>query len=555
MTAPAISAAVSAMASCRVRPLLPAVVAAATLICPQRANSAQQLAKTAHSARGVIVTGAPLATAAGLGVLERGGNAVDAAIAAAFALAVVEPSQSGIGGRTHLLIRAADGRVAALDGWTEVPAAAVHPLPGESDTAYGYDTIAVPGTVAALAEALAQHGALPLADVMAPAIALAEDGFVLPADEARRIAAVAGRLRQFAGSRRAFLTPTGAPYAAGERLVQRDLAGVLRAIARDGPAAFYRGWIADSIEADMVRNGGFVRRDDLARYRPDLARVVRGRYRGYDLVGTYLPASGVTVIEALHILENFDLAGRVGTAEWISLVAQALDASFADRAESQYLPAEQEAAKLTSKEWAAGRARTIRRLRVPAAREPSVDPAHTTHVSVIDRNGMIVALTQSLGPNLGSKVVTPGLGFLYAATMGYLPARAPGDRPFSSQAPIIVLRDGQPTWITGGGGGRRIVSASVEVLSRLMDQRLALLDALAAPRFHPSGNQLILENRPAAAWPDSVRSALMSSGFDVTTNGEGGFFARLHAIEWDAQARAYVAVADDRWGGAAGAVR
>jgi gamma-glutamyltranspeptidase/glutathione hydrolase len=541
------------------RRVIPASVLACffAATCAMRAPvaPAQQPTKTARSASGVIVTGAPLATAAGLAALQRGGNAVDAAVAAAFTLAVVEPSQSGLGGRTHLLIRTADGRFAALDGWTEVPAAAVNPLAGESDTAYGYATIAVPGTVAALARALAEHGTLPLSTVIAPALALADTGFALPADEARRIAAAAPRLREFRGSRGTFLKPGGAPYAAGERFVQRDLSRVLRSVAQGGAAAFYHGWIADSIAADMARNGGFVARGDLARYAPDVARLVRGTYRGYELVGTYLPASGVTVIETLHILENFDLEGRVGTVEWISLMAQALDAAFADRAASQHLPAEREAAKLTSKAWAAERARAIRSGRRSSRDEQGFDPDHTTHLSVIDGQGMIVALTQSLGPNLGSKVVTPGLGFLYAATMGYLAARAPGDRPFSSQAPIIVLRHGRPVWVTGGGGGRRIISASAQVLSRLVDQGVTLGEALAAPRFHISGNQLILENRaPRASWPAHAAAALRGLGYHVTSNGEGGFFARLHAIEWDDERGEYVAVADERWGGVAGAV-
>jgi gamma-glutamyltranspeptidase/glutathione hydrolase len=481
-------------------------------------------------------------------MLAQGGNAVDAAVAAAFALAVTEPSQSGLGGRTHVLIRTPDGRFAGLDGWTEVPATLVTALTGESDTVYGYATIAVPGTVGALTLLQRQHGSLSLGEVMAPAIGLAEHGFPLSPGEASRIQAAAQRLRQFPGSRRAFLKPGGDPYTAGEGFAQPDLARVLRAIAAGGDSAFYQGWIADSIAADMARHGGSVRRQDLARYRPDEARIVRGSYRGYDLVGTYLPASGVTVIEALQILENFDLAGRTGTALWASLVSQALLASFVDRAESQRLPPEPEAAKLTSKEWAARKAKTLRAGRTGPS---GFDADHTTHLSEVDRNGMVVALTQSLGPNLGSKVVTPGLGFLYAATMGYLPAGAPGERPFSSQAPVMVLRAGRPAYVTGGGGGRRIVSASVQVLSRLIDQQLPLVQALAAPRLHPTDDRLILEHRDRAAWPPAVRDSLRTLGFTLGSNGDGAYFARLHAIAWDAASQRWVAAADDRWFGAA----
>ncbi|HLB35242.1 MAG TPA: gamma-glutamyltransferase [Gemmatimonadales bacterium] len=515
----------------------------------------QELGRVARSAAGVVVSGSPLATAAGLRMLEGGGNAMDAAVATAFALAVVEPSQSGLGGRTHMLIRTADGQFAALDGWTEVPAGATSPLAGESDTVFGYATIAVPGTVAALTRALAQHGSLPLTTVMAPAIELAERGFPLHESEARRLTAARNRLQQFPGSRAVFLSRAGAPPEAGTRFVQPALARVLRAVADGGAAGFYQGWVADSVDADMRRHGGLVRRADLERYQPDVARVVRGSYRGYELVGTYLPASGVSLIEALQILETFDLRGRVGSAEWVSLVAQALEASFEDRRASQYLPAEQEAAKLTSKAWARSRAGGIRPDgRLPAG-DSAFDPSHTTHLSVIDRHGMVVALTQSLGPNFGSKVATPGLGFLYAATMGYLAARAPGDRPFSSQAPMIVLRDGRPVYVTGGGGGRRILSASVAVLSRLIDQRLSLADALAAPRFHPAGGRVILEDRAGAAWPAALQDRLAVLGLRLGSNRDGGYFARLHAIEWDAATNEYVGAADGRWTGAAAGVK
>ncbi|HXV85563.1 MAG TPA: gamma-glutamyltransferase [Gemmatimonadales bacterium] len=528
--------------------------AVAVLVTFTAAGWAQeQQAPEVRSSLGVIVTGSGPATAAGLAMLEAGGNAVDAAVAAAFALAVAEPSQSGIGGRTHLLLRTAAGEFFGLDGWTEVPAAAINPLAGESDTAYGYATIAVPGTVAALSRALAQYGTLPLARVMAPAITLAEGGVVLPAGEAGRLASASRRLREFAGSTRAFLKPNGAPYAAGERLVQPDLARVLRAVALQGPDVFYRGWIAESIAADMERSGGLVRRGDLAGYRPDLARVVRGSYRGHELVGTYFPASGVTVIEALQILENFPLAGLAGGSQWAGLVARALLAGFADRDDSHRQPADTTAGRLTSRAWAARRAADIRAGRLRPS-PPQFDPDHTTHVSVVDQRGTIVALTQSLGPNLGSKVVTPGLGFLYAATMGYLAARAPGDRPFSSQAPLIVLRDGQPVYVTGGGGGRRIVSASVAVLSRLIDQGWPLAAALAAPRLHPAGDRLMLESGPGTSWPAAARDSLRALGFTVEPVADGPYFARLHALARDTSRQDWIGVADHRWSGVAAGV-
>ena len=228
-----------------------------------------------HSRSGVVVSGSRLATSVGVEVLEAGGNAVDAAVATAFALAVVEPSMSGIGGRTQLVLRTANGTVAAIDGTTEVPLAYTGG-PVDDESVYGWSTIAVPGTVAALAHALRTHGTWPLARIVEPAIRLAEDGFLLPEDEAGRIAAAVGRLREFDGSRNAFLRPDGSAHTSGDLFVQPDLATTLRAIAAGGEDAFYRGPIAERMVADIAAHGGLVTAADLAAYRAEESNVVRG---------------------------------------------------------------------------------------------------------------------------------------------------------------------------------------------------------------------------------------------------------------------------------------
>jgi gamma-glutamyltranspeptidase/glutathione hydrolase len=284
--------------------------------------------QVATSDAGMVVSGSPFATDAGVEILELGGNAVDAAVATAFALGVTEPTMSGLGGRTQMLIRATDGTFVGIDGTTQVPRAGEV---AEIDVDDGYRTIAVPGTVAALLEAHGQFGTLPRQTVLAPAIRLAAQGFLLPAREAARIADVADRLAEFPVTARSFLGPDGVPFAPGDRLVQPDLAGVLQAIADSGAAVFYAGWIAESIATDMARHGGLVSIDDLRRYRTQRSVVVRDDYRGFEVVGTYLPASGGTVIEALNIVERFDLTARAGTAEWVALIAQALELSIADR--------------------------------------------------------------------------------------------------------------------------------------------------------------------------------------------------------------------------------
>jgi gamma-glutamyltranspeptidase/glutathione hydrolase len=527
-------------------------------------SAAAGASPTARSTRGMVVTGAPLATAVGAHVLERGGNAVDAAVAVAFALAVVEPSQSGIGGRTQILMRLRDGTVAAIDGTTEVPRAWTDG-PADNEDAYGYPTIGVPGTVAALDAALRAHGSLPLAQVMAPAIALAGQGFTLSAAEAGRIASVAEQLREFAGSREAFLKPDGEPWKAGERFAQPLLAATLRTIAAGGADAFYRGEIARRIAEDVQAQGGFVTVEDLAAYRAEASIVVRGRYRDHELIGSYLPASGATTIEILQILDHLVLPDA-GSPEWVAIVAQALLMGFADRTALHEPPAGK-AAWLVSADLAIERAAAIRWPAVSTGRPGLVsdtigetrvarESEFTTHVSVADGTGNVVALTQSVGPTMGSRVATPGLGFAHAATMEYLGRLEPGTRRhWSSQSPLIVLANGRPRYVLGGAGARRILSGIVETLSRALDQGMALEPAQAAPRFHPSPSRIDMEVREGLAWSAADMAALRAFGFAVETRDYAPYFARVNAIEFDTVTSEWVGVSDPRWQGTAQAPR
>lgn len=540
------------------------LVGAGLVACEPQApeNDAYRPDQLARSPYGMVVSGSPLATDVGVQVLESGGNAVDAAVATAFALSVVEPSMSGLGGRTQILLRTAAGEYVGIDGTTEVPAAAPA-QPAEDEDLYGFTTIGVPGTVAALAAAHAAHGSRPWAELITPAIALAERGFPLSSQTAERIASVADQLREFEGSALHFLKPDGSPYSGGDRLVQPELARTLRAIAEGGADEFYRGWIADSIAEDVERGGGFVGRDDLAGYEARRSLVVRGSYRGHDLIGTYLPASGATTIEALQILEQFDLAPRAGTSEWVALTAQALLLSFEDRTADLGTVGDQ-AHTLVSKDWAATRAEQVRD---PGSAESvamspgalaaldAAEPAHTTHLSVADGDGGLVALTQSLGPTMGSKVTARSLGFVYAATMGYLGSLAPGTRPWSSQSPLIVLKDGEPAYVLGGAGARRIISAIVEVVSRVVDEDLGLADAMALPRFHPTPALIYIEGRRGATWSAADMAELASFGFNTEARASASYFARIHGIEFDASRGEYIGVADPRGEGSASGAR
>ncbi|MGW8268177.1 MAG: gamma-glutamyltransferase family protein, partial [Longimicrobiales bacterium] len=507
--------------------------------------------REASSELGMVVSGNPYASHAGAEMLEAGGNAVDAAVATAFALGVVEPSQSGIGGRTQALVGLPDGSFFGIDGTTQVP------LGYDAQTAprveRGYPTVAIPGTVKALTRLLSEFGSLPLERVLAPAIRYAEGGALLTEGEARRIAAVAEGLREYEWASRSFLKPDGSPYAGGDTLVQPDLAETLRRLAREGPGVFYEGDLARRMADDIQGHGGFVTMEDLRHYEARDAILARGSYRGRELVGTYLPASGATVIEILHILENFPL-GAMSEPERAAVLSQALLLGFEDRDDSQFDPPEEVVTRLTSKAWAAGRAQEIQGAREDGSPE---EWPHTTHVSVADRNGMVVAMTQSLGPTLGSWVVTPGLGFVYAATTGgYLADAPPGGRPWSSQAPLIILEDGSPRYVLGGAGARRIVSALVSVVSRLLDQGMGLSEALAASRLHPSGGGVTLED---GAEPEpGAGASLEGVGFRVDTRPFSTWFALLNAIEIEGRSegegREFLGVADPRWawGGAVG---
>jgi gamma-glutamyltranspeptidase/glutathione hydrolase len=475
----------------------------------------------------MVVTGSPYATEAGIRILEAGGNAVDAAVAAAFALAVAEPTQSGLGGRTQLLVAMADGTVHGIDGTTQVPADYDPATAPEGE--HGHGAVGIPGTVAALTRALDESGSLSLATVLAPALSWAREGIALPAGEAQRIAEVAAELDLSSELARIFLGPDGSPIPAGGILVQPDLARVLGTLAAEGADAFYRGDIARRMADDMAAHGGFVTVRDLAAYRAVDSEVGHGRFAGRELWGSYLPASGVTVIEVLQVLDRIPLE-QADEPRWTAAVVESLLAGFEDREVAEAMDPTTAVAWLTSDSVADRRAaviaRKLRAMSVPAvvALADGHESSFTTHVSVADTFGNVVALTQSLGPTLGARVVTPGLGFIYASTLGgYLTGGGPGYRPWSSQAPLVVMSGGRPELVIGGAGARRILSALVTVLSRTLQGGEDLEAALAAPRLHATAGRVELQE----GW--GVAGELAAFGYEVRER-ESSYFARLNAV-------------------------
>ncbi|MDE0358856.1 MAG: gamma-glutamyltransferase [Gammaproteobacteria bacterium] len=533
--------------------------------------------QVAQSSRGMVVAAQPLATAAGVEMLERGGNAADAAVAAAFAVSVVEPSMNSIGGRTQILVRTAEGTFHGIDATTQAPDTY------DPDTApqagYGYPTVGLPGAVAGLTRLLDEHGTLPLATAMEPAIRYASEGFALLPGEAARQASTAEQLRESEGATLYYIEPDGSPYDAGDHFVQNDLAMVLRRIASGGADAFYRGEIARAMADDIVDAGGHVTAAALAGYRAEDARVVRGSYRGHELVGTFTPAAGAMTIGILQIIENFDMAGADETT-WALVVGQALALGF-EAARTHRGPDAWQL--LTSREWAREQAERVR-MPVAAAMGPGPaaaprsspepvaayfagpdDDGHTTHLSTADADGMTVSLTQTIGPAMGSKIATPGLGFLYAATLGgYLGRLEPGERARSNIAPFMVLDGDDPMLVLGAAGGARIVSAVVQAVCRVVDQGLSLPEALAAARLHPMQGSLNptgsesgfqMETSPDIGWSPEVIAELRQLGFAVQEVPRSGAFGRIHGMSYDATASSWTGAADPDWEGSAAAPR
>ncbi len=545
---------------------------------PDTDEAIPSLDRVATSTRGMVVSSSEPATAAGAEILARGGNAVDAAVAAAFGLAVAEPTQSGLGGRTQALVWRPDGQGFGVDATTEVPAGY------DPDTAepgeYGYGVIAIPGTVAGLARLHGEAGRLSWAEVIEPAIRLAESGFPLSPGEAGRINGIRDRLAESEGARAAFLKPDGTDWADGELFVQPRVARVLRALADDGPSVFYEGWVADSMAADFARNGGVVAASDLAAYEAEPALVVHGAFGELELVGTYLPASGATTIQALQVLDRVELAGPDSGDRYVQM-GEALLAAFEDRetARSDPRPPAVDAAWITSDSLADRRAAEMRAASGVAAASGSPAPAtadgesrrteiveresrstamadrespNTSHISVVDAEGMAVAMTQSLGPTGGSQVASPGLGFLYAATMGYLDRSEPGDRPWSSQSPLVGVRDGRLALVMGGAGARRIISAMVGTLVRMERDGVGVEEAMAAPRFHPT-DSWYFEQMDGSREPPGAAAA-RAAGHGVELRPSDTYFARVNVIAVDPTSGRLTGVADPRWawGGAAG---
>jgi gamma-glutamyltranspeptidase/glutathione hydrolase len=470
----------------------------------------------AHS--GMVVAQESRAARIGIEILDRGGNAVDAAVAVGFALAVTYPRAGNLGGGGFMVIHLAkDNRDVAIDYRETAPAAATPTMfldaKGNPDPKKSRDSglaVGVPGTVAGLALAHEKYGSgkLSLADLIAPAIRLASQGFPVEDDTADSLPRAKARLARWPSSASLFLNG-GEPLHEGDRLLQFDLADTLRAIAQDGPRAFYQGSIAGEIADAVVKAGGIMTKDDLKNYRAVERAPVHGSYRGYDIVSMPPPSSGgVALIEMLNILEGYDLA-KLGRGEQsLHDLIEAMKRAYADRAVFMGDP---DAVKmpivgLLSKKYAAALRAGIGDKATPAAdihagKAADFEGQNTTHFSVIDRDGNAVSNTYTLNFSYGLGLVADGTGILLnnelddftskpgtANAYGLLGFNAnlpaPNKRPLSSMTPTIVLKDGKPFLVTGSPGGSRIITAVLQVISNVIDFHMPIDKAVTAPRLH-----------------------------------------------------------------------
>jgi len=523
----------------------------------------------------MVVTSHPLASELGVEMLRRGGNAVDAAVAVAFALTVVHPVAGNIGGGGFMVIREHDGRVNALDFRETAPSGAVHDMYVDSSgnvkqsSLTGHLSVGVPGSVAGLFEAHRKLGKLPWRELVAPAIRLAREGYLLDGPRSHQIAREAERLARFPASRAQFLVDSAAP-APGTRFVQPDLARTLELIADSGPTVFYRGRIAELIVREMTRGGGLITRQDLAGYRPKWRDPIEIFYRGYTIYTMPPPSGGgVTLAEMLNMMEGYGPPlPPFGSPRLMHLQTEVMRRAYLDRNTLLGDPdfASLPLGRLLSKWYAA----TLRAGIDPEHATPTAPVAgmrsegtETTHFSIVDADGNAVSCTTTLNNDFGSAVTVTGAGFLlndemddfstapgrpnlFGLVQGDVNAIAPGKRMLSAMTPAIVLDPaGHLFLLLGSPGGSRIPTAVYQVLSDMIDHEMPLASAVAAPRLHHQASPDVLYLETDGFVQPSIDS-LTAMGHKVST---WNYKTEVNAVA--RTAAGWVGVADPRRGGGA----
>lgn len=557
--------------SFRIRSAVLALLCLLFVHLPVHRADAQSGRTPVRARHGMVVSSHYLASQAGTDVLKQGGNAVDAAVATAFALAVTLPSAGNIGGGGFLVYHGADGEVTSFNFREKAPLAATETMfVGRDDEVLedpyyrgqanheGPLSVGVPGTVAGLWLAHQRLGRLPWSELVAPAVRLAEEGFPVGWDMRWFMEWVADNAARYPSTAQAFLKDGNEPYEAGEILKQPDLARTLRRIQEHGRDGFYEGETARLLADFMRRHGGLITEEDLARYEAVEQAPIHGTYRGYDVYAMAPPSSGgVALVEMLNILEGFELdAIGHNSALYLHLLTEAMRRAYADRAQHLGDPAfnpEMPVERLTSKAYAEELRETIDLFRAsesnPVAFNEAYESTETTHFSVVDTAGNTVSLTYTLEYSYGSRLVVDGAGFLLNNEMGDfnpVPGRtdstgligtppnrvAPEKRMLSSMTPTIVARDGRPVLAIGSPGGRTIINTVLQVVLNMIDHGMNVGEAIEAGRIHHQWLPDVTRVEPWALSPDTRRLYEMM-GHRVDTRGYQGRAMGIH-IDWDA---------------------
>ena len=495
---------------------------------------------------GVVSSAHPLASEAGIKILKKGGNAIDAAVASAFVLSVVEPSMSGIGGRLQAIIKLPNGEVRGVDASTQVPEnydAETHPK-----NSYGYSTIGIPGVVAGLVKLNKEYGKLSLKEVMEEAIYHAENGYHILPGESFRQKFAKDIIKDFSGTKKYFLKKDGENYNPGELMIQKDLAEILKHISDRGRDGFYKGEIANKIVEDIQSNGGILSLDDLENYEAKDSKVLEGSYRGFDIYSLYLPSYGAITLEILNILSYFNIK-ELTDSEWVKLFSDIIEVAYLDRPKQKYKDSLE---IILSKEHALQLSKSLKKSKLTYTLPNEIngewvaDLGHTTHLSASDIEGNVISLTQTVGPLMGSKVVTDGLGFLYAVTLGgYLGDYRPGDRANSHISPTIVTKENGFYLALGAAGGSRIITAITQVISNVIDKKMRLDRALSNGRVFNMNDTTQVEYHEGLVWDFSKENLPGKYNFLESK----ARFGRVHAVQFDTLNNIIIGSADPDWEG------
>lgn len=525
---------------------------------------------------GLAMSSNVLANKIGKKVLDEGGNAIDAAVAVGYALAVVHPAAGNIGGGGFAVIHLANGENITLDFREKAPLKASRNMYLDKNgnvikeaSTIGYLAAGVPGTVAGMSAMLEKYGTKKLSELITPAINLAKNGFIITQRQGETMAEAQKDFAKFASSRKYFLKKDGSAYTEGDLFIQKDLAKTLEMIQKEGPKAFYKGKIADLIAEDMKKNGGIITKEDLAQYNVVWRKPVIGNYRGYEIVSMAPPSSGGThIIEILNVMENADINKLgFGSSKTIHIMAEAMRQAYADRSVFMGDPdfVKVPVDKLIDKAYA----KKIYQNILPNKATPSskINPGlgqihegqNTTHYSIADKYGNAVSVTYTINASYGSAAAVDGAGFLlndemddfsikpgtpnlYGLVGGDANAIEPNKRPLSSMSPTIILKDGKLFMVVGSPGGSRIITTVLQVISNVIDHKMNIAEAIDAPRFHMQWlpDEIRIEKYGMS---EDVKDNLKKMGYKIVTKPVMG---DVNAILVDSKARIMYGSGDPR---------